>query len=400
MNKKKSFLFLYSALCTFVGIFLFFSFTSAAPVDTYGGFIVIQTEKNGEAWYVHPLRNKRFYLGSKKQMLRALRSGAVGVDRETLQKIPRAKDDFSVDADVFDYYGGRIILNPYKDGVAWYVHPQTGKRYKLENKDDVKKIIQKFSVGIKNKKLKRIPKGSSKMRFVRYSDSYITTKKGTFRTRIVKVPRKKFTLETISTNTKDCGMSCTAQTLKQFVKQRKGIAGINGTYFCVSCGIADYSFLSPLFHSGVKKMINEYKLPFHNGPLLIVTKNGSYHYFHRSIDFGWTQEEFEEETGKKIIAGISNYPALLENDIIMIHDEPLESSMVTRRIRSAVGYNDRFLSFVTVESATVEDVAYMMKKIGNTYALNMDGGTSTALFLSGLYKSGPGRLLPNALIIK
>jgi len=37
--------------------------------------------------------------------------------------------------------------------------------------------------------------------------------------------------------------------------------------------------------------------------------------------------------------------------------------------------------------------------LGVKYALNLDGGGSSALYLNGSYIVGPGRSLPNAVIL-
>jgi exopolysaccharide biosynthesis protein len=47
--------------------------------------------------------------------------------------------------------------------------------------------------------------------------------------------------------------------------------------------------------------------------------------------------------------------------------------------------------------ATVPDTGYVFKALGADYALNLDGGGSSALYFGG-YKVGPGRNLPNAIV--
>ncbi len=45
------------------------------------------------------------------------------------------------------------------------------------------------------------------------------------------------------------------------------------------------------------------------------------------------------------------------------------------------------------------DAAYVMKALGAKDALNLDGGGSSALYLNGSYLVGPGRSLPNAIVL-
>jgi hypothetical protein len=51
-----------------------------------------------------------------------------------------------------------------------------------------------------------------------------------------------------------------------------------------------------------------------------------------------------------------------------------------------------------VHNATVAEAAYALKALGLSHALNLDSGGSTALY-SGGYKVGPGRNIPNAVLL-
>jgi len=52
-----------------------------------------------------------------------------------------------------------------------------------------------------------------------------------------------------------------------------------------------------------------------------------------------------------------------------------------------------------VTNASVTDSAYALQALGVKDALNLDGGGTSALYISGSYKVGPGRLLPNAVVL-
>ena len=52
-----------------------------------------------------------------------------------------------------------------------------------------------------------------------------------------------------------------------------------------------------------------------------------------------------------------------------------------------------------ISNATVVDAAYAMKGLGALDALNLDGGGSSAMYINGSYVVGPGRSLPNAIIL-
>ncbi|MCR8634002.1 stalk domain-containing protein [Paenibacillus radicis (ex Xue et al. 2023)] len=69
--------------------------------------------------------------------------------------------------------------------------------------------------------------------------------------------------------------------------------------------------------------------------------------------------------------------------------------------RSFVGVNgEGRLVMGTVSSATAVDMAQALVELGMVEAMNMDGGSSSALYAEGMMKRSPGRLLSNALIVK
>ncbi|MCF6097346.1 phosphodiester glycosidase family protein [Thermovorax subterraneus] len=68
--------------------------------------------------------------------------------------------------------------------------------------------------------------------------------------------------------------------------------------------------------------------------------------------------------------------------------------------RSAVGVTkDNKLLLVTVNSATIGELAEIMKSLGAYNAMNLDGGASSGLYYKGSYLTTPGRELSNALVI-
>jgi len=68
--------------------------------------------------------------------------------------------------------------------------------------------------------------------------------------------------------------------------------------------------------------------------------------------------------------------------------------------RSAIGITrDHQLIFLTTRSATISDLAEMMKQAGAYQAMNLDGGASSGLYYNGKYVTTPGREISNALLI-
>jgi len=51
------------------------------------GRILIQTEKNGEAWYVSPVNEKRYYMGRPADAFQLMRNLGLGISNTDLRKI-------------------------------------------------------------------------------------------------------------------------------------------------------------------------------------------------------------------------------------------------------------------------------------------------------------------------
>nr|WP_232055460.1 phosphodiester glycosidase family protein [Paenibacillus alvei] len=69
-------------------------------------------------------------------------------------------------------------------------------------------------------------------------------------------------------------------------------------------------------------------------------------------------------------------------------------------IRSAVGITkDYKLMILTTSSATIPELAKVMKQAGAYQAMNLDGGASSGLYYNGRYMTYPGRNISNALLI-
>jgi exopolysaccharide biosynthesis protein len=96
-------------------------------------------------------------------------------------------------------------------------------------------------------------------------------------------------------------------------------------------------------------------------------------------------------------------PRLLEEGQIAL--APLEEGFTSSRVlsehnaRSAIGFNNNEVFFVTFSSATLKETALIMQQLGAKEAMNLDGGASSGLWC-GRDLVKPGRELSNALILK
>lgn len=83
------------------------------------GYIVLQVEKHGEAWYINPINNKRYYLGKPSDAFNLMKRFGMGISTANLKKISSNSND--------DYQAKQILLSvpftsqaPFADWSAPY----------------------------------------------------------------------------------------------------------------------------------------------------------------------------------------------------------------------------------------------------------------------------------------
>jgi len=169
---------------------------------------------------------------------------------------------------------------------------------------------------------------------------------------------------------------------------------MNGTYFCPP----DYSWCSgkvntydfPVWNNRKKKWMRADTLTW-GGRGLFVFRPGSAQFFPCAACVGVPSD---------ITGGIVNYPPLLSGGRDILDEGSLSDNLrVTKGTKGGVGIGNGKLFLVISRSANMRDMVNIFKALGATDALNLDGGGSAALFDGG-YKIGPGRNLPNALVVK
>ncbi len=202
------------------------------------------------------------------------------------------------------------------------------------------------------------------------------------------------TVVTDSANDDDCSNNCPAKPLAQYVAENGGKAGINGTYFCppdygwCSGKINTYDF--PVWNNRKKRWMRSDTL-FWNGRGMMVFRSGSVQFFPCAACVGAPSD---------ITGGIVNYPSLIAGGNTVLDEGSLTDNLrVTKGTRSGIGFGGGKLFLVVARSANMSDMVNIFKALGATDALNLDGGGSSALYNGG-YRVGPGRNLPNALVIK
>lgn len=113
------------------------------------GYILLQVEANGEAWYVYPVNGKTYYLGRPADAFKIMKALALG-----------AKHDFIAGTDIFpDRLSGLILLDAEQSGEAYYIYPENNKKYYLGRPEDAFKIMRELGRGVANLDLANIPIG-------------------------------------------------------------------------------------------------------------------------------------------------------------------------------------------------------------------------------------------------
>ena len=235
--------------------------------------------------------------------------------------------------------------------------------------------------------LPKVASGGSGGSFVSFE-----TERGTIGMYLIKVGSGGVRVKTVSASDGDCSDDCPTKSLADYVKDAGGFAGMNGTYFCPpdypSCDGKKNSFDYALYNSDSDSWINEGARGWSATGLMTFSGGGG-SFYSASSDFG----------GGSVDAGISNYPSLVKNGEIVIDEGALDSYQKdVKGSRGVIGIGGGNIFLAIVTNATVVDAAYAIQAAGAEDALNLDGGGSSALYNGG-YLVGPGRSLPNAVVL-
>lgn len=226
-----------------------------------------------------------------------------------------------------------------------------------------------------------------------YSYQSVQTERGTFGAHVIKVALKDVKVKTVSASSGSCSDNCDTKSLADYVKSSGGFAGMNGSYFCPpdysDCSGKVNSFDFALYDSNEGKWEHKDALSWFKTGL--ITFNGHESSFYKkSSDYG----------GGGVTAGISNYPSLVKDGEIVVKDDELTSYQKdVKGPRGVIGVGGDNLYLVIVIGATVKDAAHAIRALGAKYALNLDGGGSSAMYINDKYIVGPGRSLPNVIVL-
>lgn len=383
---------------------------SVTVAERMSGYIVLQVEKNGEAWYVYPKTQTRFYLGGGEAAVDLMRKLGLGISNADLAKIPIGGSAETGDTKLRNKLKGYILLQVEKDGEAWYVYPRDQKRYFLGRAEVAYPLMRQLGLGITNANLAQIPVDSG----VKVTTRSVASKRGTYTVNYLGLDRAKggFKIMTDTGQNANCQTNCFVYSLGTYVARRGGISGIHGSYFCPSdygsCAGQTGFYFFPVYNSFSKVFINSDRIKFTSEPIIGFDTSNRPFFFRQTKTFTSEQDFYNEFAtvstaggGTGVLqAAISNGPPLIQNKKNIVGEYSLDSKQATvKSYRGALAWKGDVVYLLAVSGATVTDSAAVMEAMGMDYALNLDGGGSTALYNSGRYILGPGRNIPNAIVV-
>lgn len=130
-------------------LFIFFILpTSRVYATNLSGRILLQVESHGEAWYVNPQNEARYYLGRPHDAFALIRELGLGVSNKDIR-------DFLIST-APSRLSGRILLQVEDKGQSYYVNPLNLKLYYLGRPSDAFSLMRNLGLGISNKDISRL----------------------------------------------------------------------------------------------------------------------------------------------------------------------------------------------------------------------------------------------------
>ena len=149
---RKNELVIYSLVVSLIIGFVFLFFTPSTSAATLSGRILLQVQDKGQAWYVNPLDDRRYYLGRPDDAFQIMRAFGLGVSNNDLNSFLNSKAPTRL--------AGRILLKVQDKGQAYYVEPLSLKLHYLGRPLDAFNVIRGFGLGITNADLAKITSAS------------------------------------------------------------------------------------------------------------------------------------------------------------------------------------------------------------------------------------------------
>jgi len=407
----------FSIVLGVIGIFLSRpAFAAVTLGQKLSGRILLQVQSGGVVWYVSPINFQRYNLGNTSTAPGIIQKLSLAMSQANMDSIPVVGSTETGNLDLRRRLSGRIIRIS-ATSEHWYISPLNLQRYQLDG--DPLGVLKKLSLGVSDANLKLIPIATgfdapkvAVNGLLRVQKS-VATSRGTYTVDVVTLDTSVSTLKvmTDTAQTVDCKTGCRTIPLKTVVDQRKAVMGMHGTYFCpydyASCAGQTGSYFYPVYNSFSKVMINQGRMKYTTQPIVAIDTTNRFFFYAPTLQFKSLADlqaklkiDSEAAGGSGVLqAAISNSPIMVQDGKNVLNTKFLDSKQATvKSYRGFIGWKGRTVTLGIVRGATVTDAAAVATALGLDYALNLDGGGTTAMYQNG-YVVGPGRNLPNAILL-
>jgi len=150
MNKRFKYLLILSVIFL-SNAFLIYPVKAITLASQLAGRIVLQVESKGEAWYINPQDQKKYYLGKPEDAYNLMRQLSVGISEQEFASWSKGAPAWA---------RGRLYLRPQSHGEAYYVDLNQRWHY-LGRANDAWLLFRSQGLGISNSNLNKIPSATS-----------------------------------------------------------------------------------------------------------------------------------------------------------------------------------------------------------------------------------------------
>ncbi len=380
------------------------------PTQRYLGYMVISADTPEAVWYVDPRRKERVPATTLTDIRTILRTRAAKVKVADLKRLPLVGTLTVGDLNYRRQLAGRYIVVTDRKNEAWYITPRTKRRIRIGNGQVAVTFARSQALTISAADLAEIPAPPN----IRLVTGSVKSSRGSFTTERLEFAWNDpgIRIMTDTANTSDCKGNCPVISLGSYISRRAAVAGIHGTYFCPqdygACATKRNSYDFPVWNSFTKSWRNEGRIKYTSQPIVAFdTSNRPFLYaesrqFKSQAGFAATFADDSIAAGGTGVlqAAFSNGPMLIRNGVYVLKGNQLDTKQATvKSARGVLGWKGTTMVFFVVHGATVTDAASVAQALGLENAVNLDGGGSTAMYTAGRYILGPGRNLPNAILI-
>jgi hypothetical protein len=293
-----------------------------------------------------------------------------------------------VDAQLVDVTATRVVLKVPDDAATGQI-TLTGSGTTVTSR-------LRFIVAAGNANTEPSPGAPAVSTSTGYSVVSVPTAQGTFLVHLIKERLSDVRVKTVAANTVVCRKDCPVKPLAEYVAENNAYAGMNGTYLCppdyAECAGKVNSYEYAVYDSNLRTWLNLPSLATTQTGLVTFT-GGTPTFYRRSSVYAR-----ERLSLAPITAGLTMYPLLLQDGRIVDSDAEQSDAQKLRSMKGSIGSDGTFLYLALVANASVTESANVLQALGVRDALNLDGGGTSAMWI-GSYKVGPGRLLPNAILL-